>query len=51
MREAVEQTFAEGDELGVFSTPAFLINGRPVVGAQPTETFIEAVEAELGAGE
>lgn len=26
-------------------TPVFLINGRPVLGAQPTATFKEAVEA------
>lgn len=50
VEEAVEANFAEGEELGVFSTPAFLVNGRPIIGAQPTETFIEAVEAEL-AGE
>jgi len=50
VEEAVEANFAEGEELGVFSTPAFLVNGRPIIGAQPMETFIEAVEAEL-AGE
>lgn len=47
VRAAVEHTFAEGEELGVFSTPAFLINGRPIIGAQPTETFIDAIESEL----
>lgn len=51
VREAVEHTFAEGEELGVFSTPAFLINGRPIIGAQPTETFIDAIDAELQAAE
>lgn len=51
VEDAVEANFAEGEDLGVFSTPAFLVNGRPIIGAQPTETFIEAVEAELAATE
>lgn len=51
VHEAVERTFAEGEELGVFSTPAFLINGRPIIGAQPSETFIDAVESELQGAE
>ena len=33
---------------GVQSTPAFFINGRPVVGAQPYEAFAEIVAEELG---
>jgi len=36
--------------LGVRGTPAFLINGRPLVGAQPFQAFQEAIEAELGGG-
>jgi len=46
---AVAENLEEGVELGVFSTPAFLVNGRPIVGAQPTEVFLEAVEGELTA--
>jgi protein-disulfide isomerase len=34
--------------LGVRSTPSFLINGRPVVGAQPIEVFRQYIDAELG---
>lgn len=34
-------------QLGVRSTPAFLINGQPVVGAQPFETFQQIIESEL----
>jgi predicted DsbA family dithiol-disulfide isomerase len=34
--------------IGVRGTPAFLINGRPLVGAQPFEAFQQAIEAELG---
>ncbi|MFG2136112.1 DsbA family protein [Streptomyces sp. NPDC048650] len=41
---AVKRDQDEGYELGVQSTPSFLINGRPVSGAQPTEVFTQAVE-------
>lgn len=44
--EIMQKTFAEGAEHGVFSTPRFLINGRPIVGAQPTHVFLGAIEEE-----
>ncbi|MFI8087437.1 DsbA family protein [Streptomyces sp. NPDC086080] len=44
-RSAVGRDQEEGFNLGVTSTPAFLINGRPILGAQPTAVFKEAVEA------
>ncbi|WP_371627189.1 DsbA family protein [Streptomyces sp. NBC_01116] len=44
-REAVEKDQDEGFGLGVSSTPAFLVNGKPILGAQPTDTFKDAVEA------
>lgn len=34
----------EGYRLGVQSTPSFLVGGRPIAGAQPTEVFVQAVE-------
>ena len=37
-----------GRELGVASTPTLYINGRPVVGAQPYEYFVDVLEEELG---
>ncbi|MFD7063385.1 DsbA family protein [Streptomyces sp. NPDC059906] len=43
-RGAVREDQEEGYTLGVTSTPAFLVNGRPILGAQPTDTFKEAVE-------
>ncbi|MFC8374185.1 DsbA family protein [Streptomyces sp. NPDC057239] len=43
-RSAVQKDREEGYVLGVTSTPAFLVNGRPILGAQPTATFEEAVE-------
>lgn len=49
--EAVRKDQEEGYGLGVTSTPAFLINGTPVLGAQPTATFEEAVEAAAEAAE
>jgi protein-disulfide isomerase len=32
------------------STPSFLINGNPLIGAQPYEAFQAAIEAELAGG-
>jgi protein-disulfide isomerase len=49
-RAAVEADVAEGRELGVRGTPTFLINGKPLVGAQPVEAFRAAVDAALRAG-
>ncbi|MFI1868762.1 DsbA family protein [Streptomyces jumonjinensis] len=34
----------EAEKLGVVSTPTFLINGRPIVGAQSLDVFVEAIE-------
>lgn len=44
-RAALERDQQEGSGLGVSSTPAFLVNGQPILGAQPGTTFTEAVEA------
>ena len=49
--DAVKQDFAEGQAIGVTGTPAFVINGVPVIGAQPTTVFEQAIEnAEQEAG-
>jgi protein-disulfide isomerase len=47
---AVEADVKEGRALGVRSTPSFLINGRPLVGAHPLDTFRDAVEDALRGG-
>ncbi|GAA2145014.1 thioredoxin domain-containing protein [Nocardioides koreensis] len=50
-RFAVGRDFEEGRRIGVTGTPAFIINGKPVMGAQPTEVFesiIEKAAAEAG---
>lgn len=38
----------EGYRIGAASTPTFLINGRPLLGAQPFEVFAKAVEEARG---
>lgn len=43
----VEEHAAEGVELGAVTTPSFVLDGTPTVGAQPTEVFLEQVEAAL----
>ncbi|CAM5551784.1 DsbA family protein [Streptomyces narbonensis] len=44
-REAVRKDQEQGYALGATSTPSFLVNGRPIAGAQPLETFTEAIDA------
>ncbi|MFC7931545.1 DsbA family protein [Streptomyces cinereoruber] len=44
-RAAVAEDQEQGYALGASSTPSFLVNGRPIAGAQPLETFTEAIEA------
>jgi protein-disulfide isomerase len=46
---AVEADVAQARALGVRSTPTFFINGRPLVGAHPVETFRAAVDEALRA--
>ncbi|TJZ46095.1 disulfide bond formation protein DsbA [Streptomyces piniterrae] len=41
---ALKRDQEEGYALGVQSTPSFLINGRPVSGAQATDVFEQAIE-------
>ncbi|HKA34982.1 MAG TPA: thioredoxin domain-containing protein [Candidatus Binatia bacterium] len=38
---------AEGQRLGVSGTPAFFINGRLLVGAQPATVFQQMIDSEL----
>jgi protein-disulfide isomerase len=44
---AVQNDLAEGKKLGVTSTPAFFINGRPLSGAQSLEVFSRVIDDEL----
>lgn len=40
----VQADLSEGIALGITGTPAFLINGNPILGAQPTNVFISMIE-------
>lgn len=37
----------EGAQLGITSTPIFIVNNTPIAGAQPLDTFRQVIEAEL----
>ena len=49
--EAVEADMNEAQGLGLNGTPAFLINGVLLSGAQPYEAFEKVIEQELAQGE
>ncbi|MFE7468039.1 DsbA family protein [Streptomyces sp. NPDC057499] len=42
---AVSKDQEQGYGIGATSTPSFLVNGRPIAGAQPMETFTRAIDA------
>ncbi|KUH85479.1 MULTISPECIES: thioredoxin domain-containing protein [unclassified Mycobacterium] len=44
---AINADLAQGNSIGVPSTPAFLINDVPLLGAQPTEEFVRAITEAL----
>ncbi|MFJ8232780.1 DsbA family protein [Streptomyces sp. NPDC094448] len=46
-KQSVQRDQDEAYALGATSTPSFLINGRPIAGAQPERTFTDAIEAAL----
>jgi protein-disulfide isomerase len=41
----------QGKQLGIDGTPAFFINGRMLVGAQPAENFNQMIDEELSSRE
>lgn len=43
-QDAIAADFGEGQAIGVTGTPAFVINGVPVIGAQPTKVFESTIE-------
>lgn len=52
--ETAEQIAANqqfGLDLGVQSTPVFILGGQPIVGAQPTQVFQDAFQTALDAAE
>jgi protein-disulfide isomerase len=46
-RERVMADASEGQSVGVQGTPTFLVNGRPLVGAQPITAFRASIEQAL----
>ncbi|WP_343071772.1 DsbA family protein [Brevibacterium renqingii] len=49
--EEFDAVAAEGQSIGVSSTPAFVIGGKPLLGAQPTQEFTDAVDEALARAE
>jgi protein-disulfide isomerase len=47
IKQRVLDDAGEGQRLGVTGTPSFLINGKPLVGAQPFAAFQQAIDAAL----
>ena len=43
----IDANAQQGIELGAMSTPAFLLDGTPMAGAQPTEVFTDALDTAL----
>ncbi|TSI19421.1 thioredoxin domain-containing protein [Brevibacterium aurantiacum] len=48
--KAVDKNAKMGTELGAFSTPTFILDDEPYVGAQPTIVFVDAIEQRLEEG-
>ncbi|MGH7341933.1 MAG: DsbA family protein [Candidatus Rokuibacteriota bacterium] len=47
VRSRLEADQALARSLRIEGTPTFFVNGRPIVGAHPVETFREVVEEAL----
>lgn len=47
----ISENAQQGIDLGAMSTPAFIIGGTPMVGAQPTPVFTEMVDQALAESE
>lgn len=49
-KAAIQVDVAQGEALGLNSTPGFFVNGREVRGAQPIEAFEALIDEELRGG-
>jgi len=47
--DKIERDVALADKVGANGTPAFRINGKTLSGAQPIESFVSIIDAELAA--
>jgi len=48
--DEIKKDMAAGEKLGVDGTPAFFIDGRSIVGAQPLPQFEQIIDDELSSG-
>ncbi|MBY4569916.1 oxidoreductase [Gordonia sihwensis] len=46
---AVRNKASDGFTAGTYSTPAFILGGQPILGAQPTKVFTDKLRSELDA--
>ncbi|WP_109474488.1 DsbA family protein [Ornithinimicrobium cavernae] len=46
-RQEIDRNATLGLDLGAYSTPAFILGGQPIVGAQPSQVFVDAFETAL----
>ncbi|MGB3697317.1 MAG: thioredoxin domain-containing protein [Gordonia sp. (in: high G+C Gram-positive bacteria)] len=46
---AVRNRASDGFTAGTYSTPAFLLGGQPILGAQPTQLFLDKLQSALDA--
>ena len=46
-KDEIEADTKAGAEVGVTGTPAFIINGKSLVGAQPPDAFFKAIDGAL----
>lgn len=51
VEEQVSANQQLGTDIGAYSTPSFVLGGQPMVGAQPTEVFTDAVDEALAEAE
>ena len=49
--DIVQQEKQMAQQLGVQSTPTFVINGTPLIGAQPFENFQQVIESIMDNGD
>ncbi|WP_256840247.1 DsbA family protein [Ornithinimicrobium faecis] len=45
--EEIARNAKLGLDIGAYSTPAFILGGQPIVGAQPTQVFVDALDTAL----
>lgn len=49
VKTILDRDMAEGEKAGIDGTPTFFVNGQRIVGSQPLEAFVDAVEKALTA--